>query len=107
MSSSPNYQKPTTQDLSDLPENQNFPAYHSSQAGGNMVTEKSPFFSGRGSDTEAVHDVSASNMTDFGNEQNPPDLPGPDAVTDKNLNVDTDKGTSGYRTPPPRVWKDF
>jgi hypothetical protein len=97
--------KPTTRDLSDIPENQAFPAYYSSQAGGNMVTEKNPHFGGRGSDTEAVHDVTAANMTDFGNEQHTPVLPGPEVEnTDSEVNVD-EKG-SGY-TPAARTWKEL
>lgn len=80
--------KPTTHDLSDIRELAAFPSFHSSMAGGNMVTEKSKFFAGRGSDTEAVHDVVAATMTDFGNQQSPPELPGPDAVTDKDLGTD-------------------
>jgi hypothetical protein len=94
--------KPTTQDLSSLPENQSFPSYFSSMAGGNMVTEKSPFFAGRGSDTEAVHDVTAASMTDFGNEQHTPVLPGPDAVE-----VKPDDVKAGGYSPSARTWKEL
>lgn len=99
--------KPTTHDLSSLPENQHFPAYDASMAGGNMITRKDPNFAGRGSDSEAVHDVVMATMTDFGNEQSPADLPGPEAVTDKNLTVDvpeSDQDGLGMGSPQ-RTWK--
>jgi hypothetical protein len=54
--------KPTTRDLSDLPENKDFPGYHSSMAGGNMVTNKDTRFSGQGTDSEATHDVVAGEV---------------------------------------------
>ena len=97
--------KPTTRDLSDLPENKGFPAYDSSMAGGNMVTRKNPYFAGRGSDTEAVHDVVVAKLTDFGNEQETPKLPGPEAVTDGDLG--TDVKATGNGPGSSHAWKEL
>jgi hypothetical protein len=87
--------KVTVKDLSSLPENQSFPAYHSSMAGGNMTTTKNPHFAGQGTDSEATHDVVAGNVDWVGNIQNVPVLPGPDAVGDSHLSTD-EKGSNGH-----------
>ena len=100
---SKNPDKNTVTDLSSLPENQNFPAYYSSMAGGNMVTEKNPHFGGQGSDSEASHDVVAGNVDWVGNMQEVPVLP-PDGKDTSHLTTD-EKG-SGY-TPHPRTWKEL
>lgn len=96
-------EKPTTKDLSDTRELKGFPGYNSSMAGGNMVTDKDQNFAGRGSDSEATHDVAAASMTDFGNAHTTPVLPGSEAVGDTSLGVD-EKG-SGY-SPSAHTWKD-
>jgi hypothetical protein len=98
--------KPTTRDLSDIPENKPFPSYDSSMAGGNMITEKNPHFAGRGSDSEAVHDVVMATMTDFGNQQSPPVLPGAEAEgADGDVGVDVH--ATGYSPASPRSWKEL
>lgn len=103
MSLSKDPKKVTVEDLSGIPENQNFPAYHSSMAGGNMVTEKNPHFSGQGTDSEATHDVIAGDVDWVGNAQNTPDLPGPATPAGE---LSTDETGSGY-TPSPRTWKEL
>ena len=93
MSASKDISSPTVENLSHLPENQNWPSYFSSMAGGNMITKKNPHFAGQGSDTEAVHDVAEAGMTDFGNIQEAP------ALTDEPNNdsqLSTDEKGSGY-----------
>ncbi len=97
-------EKPTTQDLSDIPVLKRFPSMQSSMGGGNMVTEKldDGIFAGQGSDSEATHDVVAADVDWVGNIQHAPDLPGPMAVGDGDLKTD-EKG-SGY-TPKPLSWK--
>jgi hypothetical protein len=96
-------QKPTVRDLSDLKELKSFPSFSSSMAGGNMVTQKSEDFAGQGSDSEASHDVVAREMTDFGNAQKTPDLPGPETPASE-LGT-AEKGT-GW-TPAPPAWKEL
>jgi|ERR1700722_170071 len=95
--------KPTTKDLSDTPEAKNFPAYNSSMAGGNMVTEKNPHFAGQGTDSEASHDVVAGNVDWVGNIQHAPVLPGAPTPESDLKNYETG---SGY-TPKPRKWKEL
>ncbi len=97
-------EKPTTKDLSDIKELAGYPSYGSSMAGGNMVTEKNPHFAGRGSDSEASHDVVAGGVDWVGNQQETPRLPGPDAVGDDRLKTD-EKG-SGF-TASPLSWKEL
>jgi hypothetical protein len=99
--------KPTTRDLSDLPENKGFPAYNASMAGTNTITNKDPNFGGRGSDSEATHDVVAGNVNWIGDAHDTPDLPGPEAVTDKNLAVGVpESAESGLGMgSPQRTWK--
>lgn len=94
-------EKPTTKDVSEIPENQDFPAYHSSMAGGNMVTDKSPYFAGQGADSEGSHDVIAHNVDYVGFSHPTPVLPGP--VTPES-ELDTDEKGSGY-SPSPLTWK--
>lgn len=96
-------EKPTTKDLSDLPENKGFPAYHSSMAATNTVTDKDPNFAGRGTPSEATQDVVAKDVSYVGYSHDVPDLPGPEAVGDSALGVD-EKG-KGYN-PTPLTWKD-
>lgn len=103
MSSSKNYQKPTTEDLSNIAELDGFPAFSSSMAGGATVTDKNPHFAGQGSDSEASHDVTTSNVDYGGYGHNTPDLPG--ARTPAS-DLDTDEKGSGY-SPSPRTWKDI
>jgi hypothetical protein len=97
-------EKPTTKDLSDVKEVKGFPSYNSSMAGGNMVTDKDPNFAGRGSDSEATHDVAAASMTDFGNAHTTPVLPGSE-VEGSNKDLDVDEKGKGY-SPQPLTWKD-
>lgn len=96
-------EKPTCKDLSSLPENQDFPAYHSSMAGGNMTTAKNPHFAGQGTDSEASHDVVAGNVDWVGNIQNTPVLPGPETPAG---DLSTDEEGSGY-SPSARTWKEL
>ena len=99
--------KPTTHDLSDLPENKGFPAYHASMAGGNSVTDKDPSFAGRGTPSEATAGVVAKGVSYVGFSHDTPGLPGPEAVTDKSLDVDVDKSAEygpGMGSPQ-RTWK--
>jgi hypothetical protein len=96
MSASKDYHKATVEDLSGTPVLKRFPAFNSSMAGGNMVSEKldEGIFAGCGSDSEATHDVVAGNVDWVGNVQGVPELPGPDAVGHDHL--DTDNKGSGY-----------
>lgn len=96
-------EQPTTKNLSDSKELKNFPGFGSSMGGGNMITEKDPNFGGQGSDSEASHDVVAHKMTDFGDIQHTPDLPGP--VTPES-DLDTGSKGNGY-TPSARTWKEI
>lgn len=96
-------EKPTIKDLSDLPENQDFPAYHSSMGGGNMVTNKSKFFSGQGTDSEATHDVIAGDVDWEGSSQDPAVLPGPETPAS---DLDTGLKSSGY-SQPSHDWKEL
>lgn len=102
MSVSKNPDKCTVENLSSLPENQNFPGYYSSMGGGNMVTEKNPHFAGHGTDSEASHDVVAGNVDWVGNMQEVPVLPGPSSES----HVETDEKGSGY-SPAARTWKEL
>jgi hypothetical protein len=95
--------KPTTQDLSDRPELAGWPSFDSSMGGGNMITEKNPHFAGRGSDSEGTHDVVAHALTDFGNVQRTPPLPGPDAVGGEHAGTRT--VTAGSHSPAAPAWK--
>jgi hypothetical protein len=97
--------KPTTHDLSDIRELKRFPSFNSSQAGGNMITEKNPDFAGQGSDSEAVHDVVMASMTDFGNQQSTPVLPGPDAA--KGETGTAVRATGAGIGSAPRAWKEL
>jgi hypothetical protein len=97
-------EKSTCKDLSDTPEAQAFPAYYSSMAGGNMVTEKNPHFAGKGEDSEATHDVVAGNVDWVGNVQEVPILPGPSDESDLDSH-EHEKG-SGY-SPSARAWKEI
>jgi hypothetical protein len=97
--------KPTTRDLSDLPENKDFPSYSSSQAGTNTITNKDPNFGGRGSDSEATHDVVAGNVSWIGDAHDTPDLPGSEAVTDKSLSVEIAESAGPGFDSPQRTWK--
>lgn len=94
--------KPTTHDLSNLPENQNFPAYHSSMAGGNSITDKDENFGGRGTPSEGTKDVVARNISYVGYSHDTPDLPGPDAVE-----VKPDDVKAGGYSPSGRTWKEL
>lgn len=96
-------EKATTRDLSEIAENQDFPAYDSSMAGSNMVTEKNPHFAGQGSDSEATHDVVAASANWAGNMHNTPVLPGSDTPAS---DLDTDEPGSSY-APHPREWKEI
>jgi hypothetical protein len=93
-------EKPTTKDLSDLPANKAFPAYHSSMAAGNTVTTKDPNFGGQGTPSEATQDVVAKEFSYVGFSHDTPELPGPDADEAKPDNVKA----SGYNPPAP-AWK--
>jgi hypothetical protein len=95
-------EKPTCKDLSDIPEGQAFPAFYSSMAGGNMVTDKNPHFAGQGRDSEATHDVVAGDVDWVGSAQNVPVLPGPS----DDSHVHTDETGGGY-TPHPHTWKEL
>ena len=95
-------EKPTTKDLGDTKELAAFPSYYSSQAGGNMVTEKNPYFAGKGEDSEGTHDVVAGNVDWVGNIQEVPVLPGPSDES----HVETDEKGSGY-SPSAHVWKEI
>jgi hypothetical protein len=95
-------EKPTTTDLSNLPENQGFPAYNSSMAGGNTITNKDPRFAGQGTDSEATHDVVAGNLHSFGDAHDVPVLPGSKAPES---GLGTDVKDSGY-TPSALTWKE-
>ena len=95
-------EKPTTKDLSSLPENQDFPGYGSSMSGSNLITAKNEHFAGQGSDSEATHDIIAGRLTDFGDVQHTPVLPGPSAES----HVNTDEKGSGY-SPAAHVWKEL
>lgn len=90
-------------DLSDIPENKEFPAYHSSMAGGNMVTEKNPHFAGQGSPSEATDDITAKDIDWVGYSHDTPVLPG-EETPGEDLDV-FEKGT-GY-TPTARTWKEL
>jgi hypothetical protein len=96
-------EKTTTKDLSGIPENQDFPAYSASMQNGNTVTNKSEFFSGQGTNSEASHDVVSHTMVVWGESHDTPALPGP-ATPASDLSVD-EKG-SGY-SPVPRTWKEL
>lgn len=96
-------QEPTTKDLSDLPAGQGFPSYGSSMAGSNMVSEKNPHFSGQGTDSEATHDVVASDVDWVGNIQKAPTLPGEQTPAG---DLKTDEKGSGY-SPAPCEWKEL
>jgi hypothetical protein len=85
--------QPTVENLSHLPENENWPSYYSSMAGGNMVTKKNPHFAGQGSDTEATHDVVAGNVDWVGNIQAAPILTDEPSVEG---DIHTDNKGSGY-----------
>ena len=102
MSVSKNPSKTTVEDLSNLPENQDFPGYYSSMCGGNTITEKNPHFAGQGHDSEATHDVVAGNITWTGIVHDVPVLPG----SSDESHVETDDKGSGY-TPAARTWKEL
>jgi hypothetical protein len=95
-------EKSTAKDLSDTPEAQAFPAYYSSMAGGNTITEKNPHFAGHGEDSEATHDVVAKSITWTGVIHDVPVLPGPSDES----HVETDEKGSGY-SPAAHVWKEI
>jgi hypothetical protein len=94
--------KPTTHDLSDLPENRAFPAYNSSMAATNTITKKNPNFGGQGTDSEATHDVVAGDVNWIGGAHDTPELPGPDAVATR-----PDDVKAGGYGPSARTWKEI
>jgi hypothetical protein len=96
-------EKPTTKDLSDTKELKGFPAFHSSMAATNTVTDKDPNFAGRGTPSEATQDVVAKDVSYVGYSHEVPDLPGPEAVGDSALGA-KEKGTS--YSPSAHTWKD-
>lgn len=104
MSVSKDPNKITVEVLSGMPENQAFPSFHSSMAGGNTITEKDPYFGGRGSRSEATHMVMAHELHDFGDITDTPVLAAESESKEAELNTD-EKG-SGY-TPTPRAWKEL